>query len=229
VSSKRAIPHFALAITLPAADTERVQRELETDTALWIDRAASVEDGRRLLRPEHDVVVLGVSSLESLQQAAATLRSLVNGRDRRLPALAVLSAPAPPDASAPGVEIITEAPLSAGALRRVLALAPDPPCPHAADDGLADLADEYLSSRRADVEALQRDLEKGDFTAVAERAHRFKGTGAVYGFPQISMAGAGIEVVARRRRGPEARTWIRALALHLEGLGRERKRPGDRD
>jgi HPt (histidine-containing phosphotransfer) domain-containing protein len=219
----RATPYRALAIGLAEAELERARRALESELALWVDRATTMEEARSRIEARHDAVLAGLRIAESLPGVARALRSLGEGRDRPLPALVVVAgSPVPDGRPLPsGISACTAAPLRTDALRDLLSRVEDPPIPYRSDDRMSDFAGEYLANRRADVQAMEVDLAAKDGHAVAERAHRFKGTGAVYGFPQISDAGAQIERAARADAVAEARTCIRALALHLDELARE--------
>jgi CheY-like chemotaxis protein/HPt (histidine-containing phosphotransfer) domain-containing protein len=59
--------------------------------------------------------------------------------------------------------------------------------------GLAALVPRYLESRRSDAVALTALLGQGDFEAIRRIAHNLKGTGASYGFPDLTRLGVAIE------------------------------------
>jgi len=65
------------------------------------------------------------------------------------------------------------------------------------DADLEDLVPSYLANRRADVTALRATLERGDLEPARISGHSMKGTGAGYGFEQITAIGAAIEQAAR--------------------------------
>ena len=56
---------------------------------------------------------------------------------------------------------------------------------------------EYLRNRRLDLDKLRAALAAGDFEGIRVIGHNSKGTGAGYGFPAISTAGAALEQAAR--------------------------------
>jgi len=87
--------------------------------------------------------------------------------------------------------------------RRVIAVS--------ADHELADLAGDYLEKRREDLATIRAAAEGGDFDRIRILGHNMKGTGLGYGFPHVSVLGAGIEAAAVAR--DEKR-----LAHALDGL-----------
>ena len=103
--------------------------------------------------------------------------------------------------------------------RRSLAVAPD--------HDMADLADDYLDQRVADLSAIHEALEANDFESIRVRGHNMKGTGRGYGFPIVSAVGGAIEAAAKSSDG-EA---VRSAAAHLTafvaraGEGRLERKP----
>jgi signal transduction histidine kinase/HPt (histidine-containing phosphotransfer) domain-containing protein len=77
---------------------------------------------------------------------------------------------------------------------------------------LADLAEEYLTNRRADAAALHEALKAGDFTGAKRRGHNMKGSGAGYGFPRVSELGSRIERAAEAGDAVAVARWADALA-----------------
>lgn len=63
-------------------------------------------------------------------------------------------------------------------------------------DGIADLLPAYLEARRADVAAIQSHIDKNDFAALKRLGHQMKGSGAAYGFPEITRLGRAMEEAA---------------------------------
>ncbi len=61
------------------------------------------------------------------------------------------------------------------------------------DSQLRDLIPGYLANREVDLNSLRSQLAQKEFARMGQIGHRMKGTGAGYGFPQISALGARIE------------------------------------
>lgn len=55
----------------------------------------------------------------------------------------------------------------------------------------------YLEKRRADLQACQQALATGDFSPIELLAHRMKGNGATFGFPELSRIGGELEAAAQ--------------------------------
>ncbi len=79
------------------------------------------------------------------------------------------------------------------------------------------LVPRFLAHRAADVQSLRAALADGDFETIRVAAHRMKGAGGAYGFPEISRLGAALEERARERDAAA----ISGLVARLEDyLGR---------
>ncbi len=65
------------------------------------------------------------------------------------------------------------------------------------DPDLEDIVPGYLANRQKDVEEIQRCLECRDWGSLAVLGHRMKGSGAGYGFDEITEIGRRIEDAAR--------------------------------
>jgi len=63
--------------------------------------------------------------------------------------------------------------------------------------GLTELCAGYLDRRRAELGDLERWLKNGDFAALGKAGHNLKGTGAAYGFGELSSLGRAIEAAAK--------------------------------
>ena len=55
--------------------------------------------------------------------------------------------------------------------------------------GLEDFVPDYLEKRRQELPILQRSLEAGEFDSIRRLAHDLKGTGASFGFPELTEIG----------------------------------------
>ena len=65
------------------------------------------------------------------------------------------------------------------------------------DTDLKDLTPRYLENRRKDIIVMWDALEQGNFQKVQLLGHSMKGTGAAYGFDQITAIGRKLEYAAR--------------------------------
>lgn len=82
---------------------------------------------------------------------------------------------------------------------------------------IAALVPRFLAHRAADVGKLRAAVAEADFETIRATAHRMKGAGGAYGFPEISRLGAALEECARARDAAA----ITGLVANLEDyLGR---------
>lgn len=64
--------------------------------------------------------------------------------------------------------------------------------------GLAELCAGYLDRRRAEMSNLERWLRNSDFAALGKAGHNLKGTGAAYGFGELTDLGRALEAAAKK-------------------------------
>jgi CheY-like chemotaxis protein len=76
----------------------------------------------------------------------------------------------------------------------------------------------YLRHRRADLEALQEALGRGDYATIATLGHRMMGSGLAYGFSPISEIGCALEAAARAGQTALVERCRDSLARYLGGL-----------
>ena len=62
---------------------------------------------------------------------------------------------------------------------------------------LADLRVGYIENRVAELDGLVQSLKKGDFAALRKAGHNLKGTGASYGFGELTDIGKALEAAAK--------------------------------
>jgi len=74
----------------------------------------------------------------------------------------------------------------------------------------------YLQRRAEDILRLRESIAAGDYDQIASIAHKLKGNGAAFGFPDISRTGADLEKAAKDRN--ETRTLILIENLNGEVL-----------
>ncbi len=67
-----------------------------------------------------------------------------------------------------------------------------------ATPGLGELRAGYVDRRRAELGNLESSLKSGDFAALGKAGHNLKGTGAAYGFGELTAIGRAIEAAARQ-------------------------------
>jgi signal transduction histidine kinase/FixJ family two-component response regulator len=76
------------------------------------------------------------------------------------------------------------------------------------------LLPKFFANRRNDVRVIRDSLERKDLRAVGTIAHNMRGTGASYGFPEISALGDRLQDAGKR----EDREEIARLGIELEAL-----------
>lgn len=64
---------------------------------------------------------------------------------------------------------------------------------------VADLIPEYIERREKDLQLLRDSLQSGDFEAIRRIAHQTKGHAANYGFPELGVVAAEMEVHANEK------------------------------
>ncbi len=89
-----------------------------------------------------------------------------------------------------------------------------------ADDPFARrLVGKYLENRRQDIDKLSRAVAAADFDTLRTTGHNLYGSGAAYGFDEISTIGAGIEQAATLEDTARIRDLIAELRSVLRNLG----------
>lgn len=73
----------------------------------------------------------------------------------------------------------------------------------------------YLTRRRDEVQRMRDLLREGDFETIRILSHDLKGTGAGYGFPELSRLGAELEKAATRKESPRTEEQIASLEALL--------------
>jgi CheY-like chemotaxis protein/HPt (histidine-containing phosphotransfer) domain-containing protein len=81
-----------------------------------------------------------------------------------------------------------------------------------------DLLPDYLAHRREDIFALHRALEAGDLEGVAVIGHEIKGSGSLFGFPQITEIGRKIQKSIHDRDVSGVRLQITNLENYMLNL-----------
>ena len=86
------------------------------------------------------------------------------------------------------------------------------------DPELADLIPGYLSARRAEIPRLEEALHRQDFDLIESLGHKMRGTGASYGFSNLSELGLALEEAAQRQAQDKIHAAISQLRQYLERL-----------
>ncbi len=111
---------------------------------------------------------------------------------------------------------IKRAELLAGMLTVTESSVPDVRVLIAGNPALAEIIPGYLRHRHEDVADLTRALAENDFETVRVRGHRMRGSGASYGFDDITEIGAALERAADSNEVVTIRAQIAALQEYLD-------------
>jgi len=82
--------------------------------------------------------------------------------------------------------------------------------------GLAQFIPGYLASRRDECREMIRLLAASDFENLALLGHNIKGSGASFGFPEISRIGAALQYSAEQMDAVAAGTLLMELGDYLD-------------
>lgn len=88
------------------------------------------------------------------------------------------------------------------------------------DAGMVQFADRFLEMRREDIRRIAECLAASDFGAIASIAHKVKGTGAIFGFPEIGEIGRRMEAAALERASGDVALLAEELREQLEARER---------
>jgi HPt (histidine-containing phosphotransfer) domain-containing protein len=88
-------------------------------------------------------------------------------------------------------------------------------------EGMEQLARNYLAARRKEAPVFEDFLEHSDFDSIRRLAHNLKGTGASYGFPDITRLGAAAERAAKESDKPEVSKQMADLFAYVESASRQ--------
>ncbi|MEG3640047.1 Hpt domain-containing protein [Magnetococcus sp. PR-3] len=84
------------------------------------------------------------------------------------------------------------------------------------DEDLEDIVPGYLENRQKDIKDLHKCLQEDDFDNASILGHRMKGSGAGYGFDQITEIGRGIETSAKSSNKDGIASGLAELIDYLE-------------
>lgn len=83
------------------------------------------------------------------------------------------------------------------------------------DPDIADLAEEYLTDRRAEVEEQEARLLRGEISLIMVFAHNLKGSAGAYGFQPLSQLGAQLQQASTAGDIRQTRELLREIASYL--------------
>jgi len=84
--------------------------------------------------------------------------------------------------------------------------------------GLDELRAVYLSNRTRELVTLAGAVQRGDFDSLSRAGHNLKGTGAAYGFAELSEIGKGLEEAAKAADAPKVQTLLGKAESYLNRL-----------
>lgn len=77
---------------------------------------------------------------------------------------------------------------------------------------------QYLKNLEADMAAIRQGLQDADSAVVAMNGHRIKGSGASFGFDELTRLGAGIENTARVGDLKKAGAYFDEMEAYMQNL-----------
>ena len=83
---------------------------------------------------------------------------------------------------------------------------------------LRELAPRYLAHRRGDVDQLREAIDREDFETARVIGHAMRGSGAAYGFDDITTLGAEIEQLAKKADAPGLDAAATNLTEYLDSV-----------
>ena len=84
------------------------------------------------------------------------------------------------------------------------------------DPDLIDLIPDFLTRKRADLEAMRGALSRGDLATIVSVGHKIKGEGGSFGFDTISEIGAALEQSGKKGDRASAQQLVSDLSEYLE-------------
>lgn len=85
-------------------------------------------------------------------------------------------------------------------------------------DALAELLPGFIRRRKEDILVLHEAAGANDFARVAEVAHKIRGNGATFGFPELSEIAERLELAAKKGEEPLMRREIEQLEKRVGEL-----------
>jgi len=188
---------------------EGPQVDLAKDNATALARFEDVD---------YDLILVDADP-DSLAVAKSIRGAETSGARKRTPMLALIHEDQPgllSVAIVSGCDDHLSTPLSADALDSALERwsldaegRPRLPDVHAS---MADLIPDFLKRRGEDVDSMRAAFAASDYEAIEKIAHKVKGSGGSFGFPQLSQIGADLELAARSEDRQATESGIEGMA-----------------
>ena len=86
------------------------------------------------------------------------------------------------------------------------------------DADLKSIIPRFFELRCADLDLINRNIEKGDYETIRRIGHSMKGAGGGYGFDYISEIGVAIELAAKEHNTEDIRRWVDELSVYLKKI-----------
>ena len=86
------------------------------------------------------------------------------------------------------------------------------------EEGMEDVVPGYLEKRRNDIDVYRESLSSSSFDAIQKLAHKMKGTGGGYGFPELTDLGGAMESAAMRSDATALAQYIEEFSQYLENV-----------
>jgi CheY-like chemotaxis protein/HPt (histidine-containing phosphotransfer) domain-containing protein len=93
------------------------------------------------------------------------------------------------------------------------------------DERLRSIIPAYLAGRRKDILTALAALENGGYEEIRALGHKMRGSGAGYGFPEITAIGERLELAAQNRHARNIREHLTELSARLDVLESGREKP----
>ncbi|MBZ5617411.1 MAG: response regulator [Acidobacteriia bacterium] len=93
--------------------------------------------------------------------------------------------------------------------------------------GLVELRAGYLENRRAEMSSLEHALKNGDFAALRKAGHNLKGTGAAYGFAELTDIGRALEAAAKDDNAAAIEALLDQIDAYIGMVGPSPEHRGD--
>lgn len=83
------------------------------------------------------------------------------------------------------------------------------------DPDLEELIPGFLENRQKDITSIRTAIGAGDFETIQTLGHNMKGTGAAYGFDDLTDIGAKLEIAGKEKDKDAAQEWFDKLVSYL--------------
>lgn len=86
------------------------------------------------------------------------------------------------------------------------------------DPDIADLIPQFIENRHNDLHSLSEIIDASNFEAIAQLAHKIKGSAGGYGFDGLSAIAAKMEVAAKQSNLEEAKSLLVQAQEYLNSV-----------